>query len=112
MKTTTLIFTVFSEQNDYLSNPHSPNRKKYIIERSTEFVEAVQELTQCTRTDAIDITKVVAEELEFHLNNVRKSNDQILDLLWREINKLPCTEETSQVLIDFLNVIDRMNVNR
>ena len=106
MKTTTLIFTVFSDRDNYLS---ANKQKEFIVERSGAFVESVESLTQCSKSDAIDITKVIAEELEFHLNNVKKSNNEILDVLWCEIKKLPNTEEVSQTLIDFLNVVDRIN---
>ena len=77
MKTTTLIFTVFSDRDNYLG---ADKRKEFIVERSGTFVESVESLTQCSKSDAIDITKVVAEELEFHLNNVKKSNNEIFPL--------------------------------
>jgi hypothetical protein len=100
MITTNIIFTVFKKEK--------PSYKTY-YEVNPKCVEDIIHVTNCSMTDALDIAKTVAEELEFHLNNSKKFKDDIIKSIWFELERLPDGQATDQVLIDFLNLVTRMN---
>jgi hypothetical protein len=104
MITTDIIFTVFKKV--------TPTNKTYYSvnpEYNPECAEKIAQITHCNMADAIDIAKTVSEELEFHLNNSKKFKDDIIKSIWFELERLPDGEATDQVLIDFLNLVTRMN---